>query len=180
MPSTFISGSRKKLASLGGAPNAHNLNFLMQVQEQTNWCWSAVAVSTSHHYDAASNWIQCEVVNEELGQTTCCQNGSSALCNVPWYLDRALTRTGNLDTVASGRITFANLRQRIDASRAIGVRIGWNGGGGHFVILDGYNSNGTFVSVRDLWYGDSTITYNAIATAYQGNGSWTHTFITKP
>src|SRR5262245_50136888 len=114
------------------------LSFAMQHQQQTQWCWAAVSTSVSLYYDPSSTWTQCTVVNAELGQTTCCNNGSSAACNQPWYLDLALTRTGNLTAVTGGTTTFAGIRSEIDAGRLLGVRIGWSGGGGHFVVLEGY------------------------------------------
>jgi hypothetical protein len=80
-----------------------NLNLNMQSQLQSEWCWSAVAVSVSHFYNSASSWIQCDVVNQEFGQTTCCQNGATRQRNQPWYLDATLRRTGNLDHVSSGK-----------------------------------------------------------------------------
>ncbi len=181
MPANFLRTTRSKLGAVGGATRSRNLNFSMQHQQQTNWCWSAVATSTSLFYSTASQWTQCELANQELNQTTCCQDGSTTQCNQDWFLDRALTRTSNLLNWATGTISFAVLRQQIDSQRAVGVRIGWNTGGGHFVVLDGYNTiNGQSVSVRDPWYGDSTYTYSSFSTQYQGTGSWTHTYKTKP
>src|SRR5687768_8471237 len=81
---------------------------------------------------------QCSVVNAELGQTTCCQNGSTAQCNQPWYLNLALTRTGNLASWSAGTATIAQIRSQIRTGRTLGARIGWSGGGGHFVMIAGY------------------------------------------
>ncbi|HEX8738108.1 MAG TPA: papain-like cysteine protease family protein [Pyrinomonadaceae bacterium] len=157
-----------------------NLNFNMQAQQQNQWCWSAVGTSTSLFYNSSSIWTQCSLANQQLGQTTCCQNGGSPACNQPWYLDRALQAVGNLDHLVGGTITYPQVQQEINAARPLGSRIGWAGGGGHFVILDGYNTAGAqFLSIRDPWYGSSTYTYTAFSTAYQGNGSWTHSYYTK-
>jgi hypothetical protein len=56
------------------------LLFSMPTQLQTQRCWAACSVSVSLFYDSASGWTQCSVVNAELGQTTCCQNGSTSQC----------------------------------------------------------------------------------------------------
>jgi hypothetical protein len=66
-----------------------SLNFAMQAQTQSNWCWSATATSVSHFYWWFSPWVQCTVVNAELGRTDACNSPVPAACNVPWYLDRA-------------------------------------------------------------------------------------------
>ena len=104
-------------------------------QQQTQWCWAAVSNSVSHFYDAGSTWTQCAIVNAELGQTTCCTNGSSAACNQSWYLDRALTRVGCLLSWASGTLTFATVKSLINSTRPPCARQGWSGGGGHFMAI---------------------------------------------
>ncbi len=178
--SSLLSASTRLAPPLGGSIASRNLGFDMQRQRQTQWCWSAVATSTSLFYDLGSGWTQCTLVNQELGQTSCCQNEGSSACNQPWYLDRALQRTGNLDSWSTGTASFNQVQQEVDSIQPLGVRIGWSGGGGHFVILDGYEtSNGQTLSVRDPWYGSSTYSYNTFRTSYQGNGSWTHSYYTK-
>ena len=157
------------------------LAFTMQHQQQTQWCWAAVSTSVSLYYDPSSTWTQCTVVNAELGQTTCCQNGGSAACNQPWFLDDALTRTGNLDAFSGGTTSFAGVRTQIDGGRPLGTRIGWSGGGGHFAVIEGYKPGpgDQRVAIDDPWYGASDLTYNTFATSYQGTGSWTHSYTTE-
>ena len=174
--------ARRPLWATNTAEHRRRLAFSMQHQEQTNWCWSAVSTSVSHFYNPGSGWTQCGLANAELGQTTCCANGASPQCNVDGYLDRALGRTGNLQSWAGGAIALGRVEQEVNAGRVVGVRIGWAGGGGHFVALAGYADAGSgagFVSVEDPWYGPSRVSYDSVRTAYQGSGSWTHTYYTR-
>src|SRR5207344_3099259 len=97
-------------------------------QTQTNWCWAATSTSVSHYYWFISTWTQCKVANAELGYSNCCSSTVPTACNVPWYLDKALTRTHNFVSW-SGPATFQQVRDEIDAGRPVGARIGWNGGG---------------------------------------------------
>ncbi|MCW4049621.1 MAG: C39 family peptidase [Candidatus Bathyarchaeota archaeon] len=152
----------------------------MQHQEQTNWCWAATAASVSRFFLATSNWTQCTVVNAELGRDDCCQNGSSSNCNVPWYLDRALQRTGNFVSMSPGSGNMSNIRQEIDNNRPLCIRVGWSGGGGHFLAIDGYNPGLSMVAVDDPWYGASDVSLSVLQTAYQGSGSWTHRYRVQP
>jgi hypothetical protein len=155
--------------------------FTMQTQLQTQWCWAASSVSVSTFYDSTSTWSQCSVVNAELGQTTCCTNGSTAQCNQPWYLDRALTRTGNLASWAGGAATMAQVKSEIRNGRPLGARIGWSGGGGHFVMIAGYRcDDDDWLDVRDPIYGSTDVTLATFTSSYQGTGSWTHTYYTSP
>jgi len=160
------------------------LALSMQTQQQDRWCWAAVSVSVAGYFNTpgptGGSWQQCEIVNAELGQTTCCQNGSTSSCNQDWYLDRALQRVGHLASGPnSGAMPFASVQAEINANRPVGVRIGWFQGGGHFVVLRGYDDTGAFQSldVEDPWYGPSTYDYQQFAAGYQsGAGAWTHTY----
>ena len=172
-------------ADAAPAVSSNTITFTMYHQQQTEWCWAAVSVSVSHFYNAASNFTQCGLVNVELNQQECCHNGSTPGCNQPYYLDRALQRTGNLRAAQATRVSFQNLTEEIENHTPLGCRIGWVGGGGHFVMLHGYSTkqNGpsveTWVEVADPWYGPSDLLFDKFATSYQGNGTWTHSYFTK-
>ena len=160
------------------------LCFSMQHQEQTQWCWSATATSIAHYYNASSQWTQCSLVNSELGRSDCCSNPSSSDCNTPWTLNTVLTRVGHLAAFSGSSTSFADVCTEIDNGRPLGVRIGWSGGGGHFNVLACYSFNPLLrprsVQVEDPWYGTSVWDYDTFRTAYQGSGSWTHSYKTKP
>jgi Papain-like cysteine protease AvrRpt2 len=156
-----------------------SVNFSMQSQTQTQWCWSAVATSTSKFYNAASQWTQCSLANNQLGQSTCCQNGSTSACNQPWYLDRALTATGNLNGWQNGTVNEQILEGEIIRHFPVGIRIAWSGGGAHFIIVDGATTANSTVHVEDPIYGTSDIAYSTLSSSYQGTGSWTHTYFTQ-
>jgi hypothetical protein len=158
-------------------PHWRRLNFTMQTQQQTQWCWAAVSASVSAFFDATTGWTQCAIVNAELGRTDCCTNGSSTNCNRPWYLDSALSRTGNLQTWSSGVCTLADVTQEVNAGRPLCARIGWSGGGGHFLAIDGYNCELSTIAVDDPWFGASDVVLSTFQTAYQGSGSCTHTYL---
>jgi hypothetical protein len=164
------------------AERRQDIGFQVQAQLQPNWCWSAVSTSVSHFYNPASACTQCALANAELGQTTCCADGTTAQCNRDWYLDRALTRTGNLQSWVGNPVVLGDIEHELNAGRPLGVRIGWQGGGGHFVVLAGYSDPGTgpgFLNIEDPFYGKSRMPYSAFRNAYQGSGEWTHTYYTR-
>jgi hypothetical protein len=153
----------------------------LQHQLQTNWCWAACTSSVSGFYDAKTTWGQCAIVNAELKQNGCCGDGGTAKCNQPWYLDRALKRTGNFTRKSEGPAAWATIRREIDAGRPVAVRIGWNGGGGHFIMITGYRAAGGTreVEVQDPWTGSSRIALDVLANNYKSAGKWTHTYLTR-
>ena len=156
------------------------LSFNMELQTQSNWCWAATSKSVSRFYSIFSPWTQCKVASKELDKT-CCDSPVPAACNVPWYLDRALTRTNNFVSYQSGPITWEQVKQELEKGLVVGARIGWSGGGGHFMVIYGVSKSMglEFLHIDDPIYGKSTLTYNQFATNYQGSGTWTHTYFTK-
>lgn len=166
-------------AALGGGPAHHIPGFHVPLQEQTNWCWAGVAAGVAARYGAV--WQQCNLAGLELGQHCCPAGTNPGVCNVPYYLDRALTRVGHFATMMAGAAPLnSQVITEINANRPVGVRIGWSGGGGHFVAIAGYSTNGgQFVDVEDPWYSASTVTYAVLQSAYKGTGAWTHTYWTN-
>lgn len=156
------------------------LSFDMELQTQSNWCWAATSKSVSHFYSVFSPWTQCKIASDELS-LTCCDSPVPSACNVSWYLDRALTRTHNYVSMQSGTITWSKVKEELQKGLVVGVRQGWSGCGGHFMVIHGVSkSNGVeYLHIDDPIYGKSTLTYTQFATNYQGSGTWTHTYFTK-
>ena len=156
------------------------LGFNMEAQTQSNWCWAATSKSVSHFYSFLSPWTQCKVASKELNNT-CCNTPVPSACNVPWYLDKALTRTQNFVSIQGGTVSWNTIKSELENGLVVGARIGWNGGGGHFMVIHGVTRIGAtqYLHIDDPIYGKSFLTYNQFATNYQGSGSWTHTYFTK-
>ena len=156
------------------------LSFNMELQTQSNWCWAATSKSVSAFYSAFSPWTQCKIASEELDES-CCDSPVPGACNIPWYLDRALTRTNNFVSYQSGTITWNQVKDELDKGLVVGARIGWNNGGGHFMVIHGVSKSlgVEYLHIDDPIYGKSTLTYDQFATNYQNSGSWTHTYFTK-
>lgn len=165
---------------LGKLFSSKQLAFTMQMQTQSNWCWAATATSVSHFYWFWSTWTQCRVANSELGLSDCCNSTVPSACNVPWYLDKALTRTHNFASVM-GQASFQDVKDEIDAGRPVGARIGWSGGGGHFMVIQGYSliAGMEYFDIDDPIYGKSHLAVSDFANNYQGSGTWTHTYFTQ-
>jgi len=166
----------------GGGGGGGSLGFVIEPQFQTNWCWAAVSKSVSEFYDHASPWTQCSIANAALPRTDCCGQGAGAACNVPWYLQTALGVTDNLRQMLSHALDEAAIRTEIAASAPIGVRVGWFGGGGHFMVVDGCltASDGTvYIDICDPIYLNTRFALDAFAASYQGGGTWIHTYLTQ-
>jgi hypothetical protein len=195
LPSGGLAPLIAPAAPAGGAaavaPGKGGYPFAMQTQTEDNWCWAAVATSTSLHYDLSSPWTQCGLANSILplpSGVDCCISGAAPpQCDVEWYLDKALTATSNLLEVRAGTVGFAKLTALLDGDRPLAIRIEWAGGGGHFVVFHQWEktASGTeFVVVADPFYGGRTLLYNDCVHRYPATrattGKWTHSYWTQP
>jgi len=160
------------------------LPFNMEAQEQSEWCWSAVAVSVSSFYQPASTITQCGLANLELGTDVCCVDPST--CNQQNTLETALDRVGHFNDMVFAPLSFGETDTEIDSKRPLGCRIGWFLGGGHFVIIHGTSteSSGGFVkqwvAVTDPKFGPADYLIDDFTNAYrQGEGEWTHSYLTR-
>lgn len=161
------------------------LNFVMQRQLETNWCWAAVSASVCDFFGGPNGpsgtpWKQCEIVNVAHNLLTCCQDGSTYQCNQDGMLDQGLVIVSHLAGPALGRAEdFAYVQQEIDGGRPVGVRILWTQGDAHAVIISGYDdqNGGQMVEVEDPWYGHSTYDIASFTSGYQsGKGQWNDTY----
>lgn len=163
------------------APPWSRLEFAMEHQQQTFWCWAATSVSVSHFYGGESDWTQCGMVNAERRLTTCCADGRANGCNVPNVLDSPLRRAQVLDRWQRGSVSFDRIRGEIDAGRPLAWRIEWPDGTGHFAVIEGYQpSSRQLLTVKDSWSGSVDVPFQMLARGrYRGNGKWTHSYFTK-
>jgi papain like cysteine protease AvrRpt2 len=158
------------------------IRFAQEGQLQTQWCWAAVATSTSLCYDPASAWTQCRVADAVLSVNGCC--GHSAACNKPSSLAVALRHTGNQQagSPVAGPISAGALRGEVDASRPVPIRVlNADGTTAHFMVITGYDDrpDGDIdLRIQDPWGPQLvTVTYSALVSGQFGR-PWTHTYLT--
>ena len=62
-------------------PSWASVDFTMQHQQQSKWCWAATSTSVAHFFKPSTGWTQCKVANHIKGRTDCCGSGASGPCN---------------------------------------------------------------------------------------------------
>ena len=158
-----------------------SLPFTIQRQEQSDWCWAAVAASISAYFNPTAALTQCRIATDvlHLQANACC--ASPADCNTPEMLQHALTVTGNLALPPFDAFpTFDSLKAHTDADNPVCARIQWEGGGGHFIVIDECyvsSSGEQIVHVADPLHGPVHYRYDEVVNGYMGAGSWTDTFL---
>ncbi|QWP76523.1 hypothetical protein J5226_23565 [Lysobacter sp. K5869] len=145
------------------APVSITLTFAMQVQQQTEWGWAAVALSVAGYYrdGPGANLSQCALANWALGRSDCCNRGAAvgAACNQPFSVQNALRHLGNLGAYVPSRLAFDAVQAQLSMRRPIVAIIGWNTGGHHAVVISGFDtlSGKQLITVQDCAGGTTQI-----------------------
>jgi hypothetical protein len=169
------------------------LKFIMQDQQHSNWCWAAVAASVASFYGLGARFTQAELAKIELDpeeRDGTRRSKSPNLLNKTHVLGAPLYRIGCAPDLGAERMaTLAEIRKEIDSGRPVCARIIWTGANGddraaagaHFVAIIGYEAGTDRVAIEDPWLDESPIeiSYKALCKDYDGNGVWTHTYLTR-
>lgn len=163
-------------------PVVHSINFTVQPQEMSCWCWAAVAASIGRYYTPTSGWMQCEVANGALDRSDCCSAPSDPwVCNVTWDQTSSLSVTENLAS-ATGQLSVAQVIGQLQAQRPIAVDFHWRGGGGHGFVIIGYNKimHSEKYVFEDPWFGRTNEFVWGFPTHYYlGPGIWSGSYLTQ-
>jgi hypothetical protein len=170
----------------GAAPETSRiLPSFMQPQQQSSWCWSAVATSVGLLFKTGG-WTQCGTVNGCLNRSDCCTSPTPGPCNVYGLLDVSLTYTKSFNgPLIFGSIIVADVETQLGSENPVCVRVAWNGGGAHFLSIAGYsypadNPSSVTIYLQDSFYGPTSMAFDDFATDYHCGGEWTHTYLTRP
>ncbi|TCP80409.1 papain like cysteine protease AvrRpt2 [Rhizobium sp. PP-CC-2G-626] len=168
-------------------PRGGSIRFSIEKQQQTNWCWAAVSVSVARFFDPSSSVRQCDVVTEALGTDACSATACMSSLNKTWYLDRALALVFCFQQMVNTSVAPGVVRGIINKRLPLCIRIGWQGGGGHFMVIRGWFEDGhsstTYVVEDPKKTGRLTRRMSAdrALAKMNGCGTWTHTyFVTDP
>jgi len=161
--------------------------YPLEKQICDKWCWAAVAMSVDHYFFPAATSTQCTIAKGVLQIDECCSKSES--CNKPAKLQDALKEAGFSPEIIPDKLTFREIRKKIDTGVPVCARIAWNAGGAHFVVVCGYrvSAAGTeMVEIADPLFPSSLILYSEFVSAYQntqepkGGGQWVASFVAKP
>ncbi|MDG3008448.1 papain-like cysteine protease family protein [Paludisphaera mucosa] len=167
--------------TLGGK----DLSIEPKLQEQSEWCWAAcLDMVLEANADFSKN--QCDFANAAYELTGCCLAPSSSLCNQPIpviQFRQEYERYGFAAQFYNGSISFNAVKLEVDADRPVQVGVSWTGGGGHAMLITGWDQEGTeqFVFVTNSLDRTKTrVRYSDFLTvSNQGTWNWSWTGIKR-
>jgi hypothetical protein len=128
-------------------------------QTQNDWCAIASAKMLLAYY--GSSVEECEIANYDFGQTTCCNDPSSAACNPGGsFTGTPIAHYGlSYYQYPNNSFSFAQFQSEIDAGRPVSIGWSWTCDsppcGGHAMNVGGYYSSdwGSYLEVWDPFQG---------------------------
>lgn len=175
--------------------SGRKLDIKGRTQFKTQWCWAAVA-QTVRKYITNVDRRQCKMASSLIAKTTdpiCCGNDNEyesftrfpseleVKCNQPYFLNKVLNWNRIAHNYYREPIEPLEVKADIDANKPVPIRIGWQNGGGHFILIYGYHGlegqTPDFYFVWDPGRGRGAASLDAGSSSlYLGSGSWTHTY----
>jgi len=117
--------------------------FALQPQQETQWCWAAMAVSIDQtlRNPKPSTATQCRLANTALIRMDCCSAPCPDACNQASSLGAALAALGWLrGAPTTGAIALEVVETRIGANQPVPVRIqGSLSRAFHIVAISGWD-----------------------------------------
>ncbi|WP_027347037.1 papain-like cysteine protease family protein [Hamadaea tsunoensis] len=151
----------------------HKLGITMQSQVNSNWCWAASG-NTVAAYLGFPSYSQNQFCNLAFDRSinSTCPNSQANLGN-----DQEAFRQIGISPgyYYNGYLSYNTVINEIDALRPVMTRIQWQSGGGHMMVLYGYDKSQNWVYWGDPWPSDTRYNW-ATWSYYVSNSSffWTH------
>lgn len=179
------------LSGAGAVPSSGQhrtmIEFQMETQCHSNWCWAAVAASIAAYYNKGTYKRQCEIADLELERGDCCDSpcGTAHVdFNVTNVFASPLNRVGCFRRLARFKqATPSEVCDELEARRPLCVRTVWPDGGAHFLAIIGCWSDTdgtTMLALDDPFWGRSEYSYEQFSKHYQLlGGKWNDTYYTR-
>lgn len=138
---------------------ANPLEFHLEEQKCSEWCWAATATAVAKFFGDSPRQ-QCQFVSQvlDMGRDCCsdcdCTPGSGDPCNQSQNLGFALDQIGHGrgdGTDGLPTMQFSEIQQEIDAGHPVCVSIQWEeaAAAGHAIVIYGYDQAKRILFIAD-------------------------------
>ncbi len=185
---------------INGLAHAEYISMSKYTQKQRNWCWAAVSQTVRKNNKDVFRY-QCKMASALLtnnSDTYCCGTDTrweknlydsnthpnrKSQCDKPYSISKALEWNGIYQKTYRSPGSSSSIRDQIGYNDPVVVRVAWNSGGGHAMVIYGVTVGGIAGTTYNLWNpgrssGAETI-YHSSLRQYRGSGSWSHTYFTN-
>ncbi|MGN6669696.1 MAG: C39 family peptidase [Trinickia sp.] len=163
---------------------AQQLNVRHVTQQHSEWCWAAAANAVLTYRGVSSS--QCGIATWVSSTGYACENapfywndyvnspntltGTTGISGVLWWLGRRDSR------YYRGPLSFRQTLRSIDLREPVIVLWSWPYGGGHFIVVNGYDARYYALYFMNPWPGEGA-GYGEYEWMVEGSGNMgTHTW----
>jgi hypothetical protein len=164
------------------AKDAVILDFSLERQILSCWCWAAIAASLGRFYKncfLTQQQIVSKLLNiplDELSMVDHIHSGNQQLT-----LDKSLKFARCYSHWNLGQPSYERILLELTMGHPVCVRIEWLTGGAHYLVIKGANPKRELLYLDDSLSGSSIISYQDFPKHYKKiGGVWTETFWTAP
>jgi hypothetical protein len=153
------------------------LGYEREDQQQTLWCWVAVACSVAA-FRGNDGWTQCKLAGTVLGLHGCCVSPQG--CNETGSLAEALDATGTLAEHQPGLVDVGVIQQQINQGLPVCIRVQRFDGTAHVMAIIGYDGAGEScrIFIEDPWSGRDDVAFGVLRHGEYSYGRWSDTYFT--
>ncbi|WFU10355.1 papain-like cysteine protease family protein [Rhizobium sp. CB3090] len=161
------------------------IQFEMQSQIMTLWCWAAAASSVSFYLDRKYPVTQKQIVAQQHGFDEKAELDDE--WNKEGHLREALEFVLCLASIEIGPVSFRSVIWELGNGRPVLGQIEWDDGSGHAIALSGCridDDDNEYYTVEDpgvdpsVWERENPTQW-VLANYWDVPGEWTHTFFVK-
>lgn len=139
----------------------YTLHMIARVEQaKDNWCWAACAEMAGKFYyekqtGNTSGRNQAAVVYNTFGDYRDSRGTSTQTANGYMYVGYSYPYIGppfsTFYAAASDELSYSDIRTDVYADKPKILGFSYTGGGGHMVVLTGFNDNGAEISDDEIW-----------------------------
>lgn len=157
-----LAGALVAIAPALAVARVQQIDVPLVTQDHSEWCWAADSNAVLHYRGVASsqcgieNWVDsigyaCERAPFDWDDPANSPNalaGTTGIGGILWYL-------GRRDSSYYGApLSFARTRAALDRGDPVVILWTWPEGGGHFVVIDGYDDRENALYFMNPWPGE--------------------------
>ncbi|WP_323120310.1 C39 family peptidase [Burkholderia alba] len=185
--SVALLGLALPIAAMSGA---QQLNVPIVQQDHSEWCWAADADAVLTYRNISTS--QCAIANWVSGVGYACNNSSfdwNDAVNSPNYLSGTTGISGILwslgrrnSTYYDEPLSYQAVTSAIRQGNPVVILWQWPNGGGHFLVVDGYDDNGQMMYFMNPWPGEGAgygdYDWMSAGTGNMGTHTWVESLVT--
>jgi Papain-like cysteine protease AvrRpt2 len=177
-----IAGLAAMPSPVPAVTSSNRLSIGAVSQSGVNWCWAACAEMAVNHSKGAST-SQCDFANWLVPAASCCGLiPPSTTCDQPCAASQISSMYNNWKVKPTGMnasVTFATIRQEINASRPVQIGFQYGNGTGHTILVHGWvvGVAGNMLDIIDPNAARVSALYTDLQTAFGTGGVWDWTWV---